>query len=539
MVVLRLDGCPFERNGNYPAVVFRSGAVFEEYDGESPLVNSGGVPQSYFQTGSIYRYFGGGITWNNANYSILELCAQGTTKINMGGYGSCTIDHLNIVRGKYVFGLQGSNKPVNITITDSLTIADGCLLSISPDSVLAFSSIRIAASKLSGKGALIVGQYAALETSNPLISWKLRTSIAGTLRFGDKSIIDLDSVTMNVSGTIVNADQTSFIATPSDVENTSAYLVRPVNGVDASVLFPVGTLEYGYSPMTISHNTGANANFSVRSFVGVYENGLYGNPLHDARFLNNTWEITPDAAASVDVEIAWQKTAEGGAFDRNVSKMMINHHRPSSDVWIPTGKSQFNENELFSVKSLAVTDFSTVTALGESAPLAIYFNNFEAVRSQSSIQLSWIQAIPTDSVQIFVSTDMQNFVNVQTEYSGYMGRIFSRIPYAAQQLVYLKMEQYQNGQIVETSEIIAVHASGGGDNELEVTIVGSVAVIEKAEAEPVLITLISPSGAMISSSQISDSGSRVLYQLPSRCHPCIVHAENGSSQASAIRLNPE
>jgi hypothetical protein len=134
---------------------------------------------------------------------------------------------------------------------------------------------------------------------------------------------------------------------------------------------------------------------------------------------------------------------------------------------------------------------------------------------------------------------MQNFVNVQTEYSGYMGRIVSRIPYAAQQLVYLKMEQYQNGQIVETSEIIAVHASGGGDNELEVTIVGSVAVIEKAEAEPVLITLISPSGAMISSSQISDSGSRVLYQLPSRCHPCIVHAENGSSQASAIRLNPE
>lgn len=540
MVILHQKDGPFGGNGNSPAVVFKTGATFEQHDGESPLLRSGTVSPTVFCKGSVYQYYGGGITWSNSVYSILELRATGQTKVLMSGSGTCTIDYLKVLKGTYIFGLQGNNVRVNITIADSLTIIDKCKLTLSPVNAVAHSRLIIAASKVNGKGSLIIGSNADLEVVSPAVSWCVNTEILGKLRFGDQSIINLNSATMRISGSIENAGKAAYISTPNEVENRSAYLIRPVNGKEDSVLFPVGTAENGYSPMTISHNTGDTADFAVRSFVGVFEHGLYGNIVKDPNFLNNTWEITPDAAASVDVEIEWQKSAEGGAFDRSESIMMINHHRPTSNAWMPLTQSLFTDGNIYKLKSLAIADFSTITAWGESDPLALYFTDFTTKRNGNTIETSWQQTIPTDSVQIMLSYDSRNFTNIKTVTTDYRGRISGNIYTDTEQAVYLKINEYLQGNIVETSNIIAVQVSEKQcTGTLNIFSHGKTITIEKNNDEPVLIKLYSPIGLMISTELIDEKTRSIEYQLPVRCHHCIVHAENDNEQANAIVIDPE
>ncbi len=540
IIIQRQNGNPFKTYGSSYAAVFVRGSIFEQYDGESPFSNTDSIPLALFLEGSIYRYFGGGLSLTDGRYADLELSVDGQTNILMGGYGSGNIGRLRILKGRYTFGMQANILPVNIKVSESLYIAEGCQVDFSPTDSSAFSTFQITGGSVTGKGKLIVGANAKLILTNAMTDWKLNADILGNLQFGDSSIVSVDSSRIFVSGEIVNAGMNSYFAMPEDVNDTSSYLVRPVNGTSASILFPVGTLSGGFMPMTISRNSGDDANFSVRNFNGLYENGLYGSSILDADKLDNTWEITPDAQAIVDVDIAWPESSEREGFNRHKSQMIINHHRVGDEEWKLIERSQYSESDgLFHVKSLAISDFSTVSASGTSDPLAIYYRDFTASIKDGVIKAEWIQTIPADSACIYTSIDALHFSRAKTVSVERNGSVDFSIMQVSAPVIYLKMEQYKQGKLVETSEVLAVGQDRQNNKSLSLAVFGNILVVEKDYSETVNLKLYTSGGILAEESLLPAGEDLIYYQLQERCHQCIMYAESGSDHAVIILPNQD
>lgn len=538
MIVIKQDGKPFFTASSAPAATFAPQSIFEQHEGESPFEKGNNPEAVVFQDKSIYQYFGGGLSWVNSNYSCLELLCEGNTNILIGGERFANIQHLKVLKGNYIFGLQTNKKPININVSDSLYIADGAKIVFAPVYQEATSIVNISGNYVYGNGLLEIGEYAELHINNSHIDWKLNTNIAGKIRFGDACIISLDSANMLISGEIINPSKNSYIATPENVYNQTAYIVRPVAGLSASVLFPVGTVSGGYMPVTISKNSGSDANFDVRGFSGIYENGLYGAESRNPERLHATWEITPDNPAIVDIEIAWEALSERSGFFRRNSHVIINHHRENNDNWIVLENSQFTETEdSYSLKTFAVSDFSTISAEGGYNPLAIYFEDFVVKFSGDRICSSWQQTVLVDSVLIQISADASSFITATTVKYPRIGRQKQSVSALHAPTNYVQLLMYSNGNIVETSAVKSVDIGKEEIGKLQIDINQNSLSITKNGSEQVKLVFYALNGHIIETIIIDSEASLVSVSLPDRCRNCIVHAESNSGRASIILPN--
>jgi hypothetical protein len=459
MEVLKLKGNPFGATGNAEIAIFKGGSSYFQYDGAHPFGLTSPRSKVVFLPGSQYLHFGGGLSLAGRNYPLLRLSASSPTRIPMGGSESCKVDRLYIDSGTFNFTFNTNKAGLDLIIGSELHIAQGARLDFSPCCQSASSFVEFAPGfhSFSGAGNLDIGQYAKLIVKDSAqVSAGL--SVDGELVFDGGGMIYLKSANLRVMGNISGHGPLNFIVTDGAVSDAGPYLIRRLEVASIEPLvFPVGYSADNYSPMHIYQAGGAASDFYVRSFSGVYENGLYGPASEEINTLSKTWEVTPSGHAKVDIALFWGEHEEREKFFRDYSRLIINHHEPGDDGWKIIANSEYDyKNGMHSVKAFGIDKFSTVSAHGEGEVLALYYTNMKAEPGNNRAMLSWQQLSHSDSVRIYSSSNAINFRHINSKSNIKEGWVNISVESADE---YFYAEFYKNGFVAERSYIIHASAS--------------------------------------------------------------------------------
>ena len=167
-----------------------------------------------------------------------------------------------------------------------------------------------------------------------------------------------------------NITVTSFVGGSADsyIKTSGTGIVKSNVADQASVSFPVGNS--AYNPVTITNNSGAADNFTVRVLDNVYENGYDGTVLGQMR-VHKTWDINKESANGgngVDFVFNWNP-GEADAF--TVDGPMLFHYGPQ---WI----KQTEGTTVQGTYSLGYTGY-----MGTFSPFAI-------IDYQFTLPLTWL-----------------------------------------------------------------------------------------------------------------------------------------------------
>lgn len=166
---------------------------------------------------------------------------------------------------------------------------------------------------------------------------------------------------------------------------------RIANG--SSFAFPVGNSTY--NPLTLTNNSGASDDFSVRVLDEVYANGTSGSPVTTNR-VQRTWDIgktNPNGGSGINFVFNWN----AGDVPQPLSSAALYHYGTSWDKQTGTTNS--------TATSLTYTGytgtFSPFAVMESSATLPVSWLSFTAARNEQTVQLQW-QTATEQNTQDFV-----------------------------------------------------------------------------------------------------------------------------------------
>lgn len=141
----------------------------------------------------------------------------------------------------------------------------------------------------------------------------------------------LDNYELLVSDTILGGSSNSYCATKNDPA-TGGYL--HYYAATDQTLFPVGT-QSSYTPLRIT-TQGATAEYKVRTFDNLYENGYSGNML-TGDIVNRSWAVEQTSATAypANISLQWNVTEESAGFstNRSMGNMIYNNANGSGTGW--------------------------------------------------------------------------------------------------------------------------------------------------------------------------------------------------------------
>ncbi|GAA4381535.1 alpha-amylase domain-containing protein [Hymenobacter koreensis] len=272
----------------------------------------------------------------------------------------------------------------------TLTLAAGTTLRITGNfdnrgTLLGEGTVELAgttAQTISGNASTFVN----LTLNNPAdVSLLAPVTITGTLSFtSGRLALGNQNLTLGPAASITGATDTRYLVT-NDLAAGAGFLIRSVPATNVSVSYPVGTAS-SYTPLSIS-NTGAAANFRVRTFTGLFQQGNTGAPYAQAQqFVNRTWEIAPSGSGVLaSVTFQWNAADENASFRR----MTVAGYRNNGSSWQRLNMGPVGGTGPF---TFTVTDVSAAGrfAIGNAVnPLPVSLAEFTAQRQGSGVLLTW------------------------------------------------------------------------------------------------------------------------------------------------------
>ena len=176
----------------------------------------------------------------------------------------------------------------------------------------------------------------------------------------------------------------------------------------SSFVFPVG--HSSYNPVTITNNSGAGDNFSVRVLDEVYANGSNGSAVTTSR-VQRTWDIgktNPNGGSGINFVFNWN----AGDVPQPLSAAALYHYGTGWDIQTGTTNS--------TATSLTYTgytgSFSPFAVLESSSTLPVSWLSFTAARKDQTVQLQWQTATEQNSKDFVVqhSTGNSSWSNIGT-----------------------------------------------------------------------------------------------------------------------------
>ncbi|TWI80566.1 putative secreted protein (Por secretion system target) [Lacibacter cauensis] len=193
---------------------------------------------------------------------------------------------------------------------------------------------------------------------------------------------------------IIGADANNYFQT-----NGIGQLRKSIaNG--SSFAFPVGNSTY--NPVTISNNTGAGDQFSVRVLDEVYANGSNGSLVTLSR-VQRTWDISKansNAGSGINFVFNWN----AGDIPQPLSSAALYHYGTSWDKQTGTTNSTST--------SLTYTgytgSFSPFAVMESSSTLPVSWLSFTAARKEQTVQLQWQTATEQNTKDFVVQHSTGN-----------------------------------------------------------------------------------------------------------------------------------
>jgi hypothetical protein len=198
--------------------------------------------------------------------------------------------------------------------------------------------------------------------------------------------LDVSTTTLTVSGTISGATSANYIKTSS-----TGGLKQSVS--TSAVAFPVGNS--AYNPITLTNNTGAADNFTVRVIDEVYANGTSSGSVVSTLRVQRTWDIakaTPSANAGTGVDMVFNWTPASHT-SGTLSIPKLYHYETSS--WV---KKSITTNTTYDVVAGTLTftgykgDFSPFAIMDDGTALPVTWQSFTAEKQGTASFLKWSTA---------------------------------------------------------------------------------------------------------------------------------------------------
>ena len=215
----------------------------------------------------------------------------------------------------------------------------------------------------------------------------------------------LDIANNNITTTsFTGGSETSYIKT------SGTGLVKTNIADQASVIYPVGNSTY--NPVTITNNSGAADNFTVRVLDNVYENGYNGTVLSQLR-VHRTWDInkqTANAGNGVDFMFNWNA---GDADVFTVDGPMLFHY---GTKWVKQTEGITAQGS-YSLGYTGYTGtFSPFAILDFQYTLPLNWVSFTAQKQDQHALLNWTTAseLNTKNYQVQHSVDGINWSSIGT-----------------------------------------------------------------------------------------------------------------------------
>jgi trimeric autotransporter adhesin len=215
----------------------------------------------------------------------------------------------------------------------------------------------------------------AATAANDLVLDQSRTVGNVSFSTANKKLV-LGNFNLSASA-ITGTDADNYVQT----NGTGKLLLNTANTV--SKLFPVGNSTY--NPVTITNNTGAADDFSVRILDEVYKDGAGGEAVTPARIIR-TWDIgktNANAGAGVNFSFEWSADQNTG-----ISTASLYHYSNGSWSEQTNGTASSPNSTSFNYTGYTGS-FSPFAILEANSTLPLIWQSFTAERQGETALLKW------------------------------------------------------------------------------------------------------------------------------------------------------
>ncbi|WP_400191630.1 alpha-amylase family glycosyl hydrolase [Hymenobacter sp. B81] len=284
----------------------------------------------------------------------------------------------------------------------NFVIEAGATLNLAAGSTLRLSGNLVNQGSLAGTGTVeLAGStpqtlagaattFANLRVANPAdVTLLTPVTVTGNLHLSTgRLVLGGQNLTLDAAATLTGADASRYLVTMD--QPGGGFLRRPVPGGGPAVSFPVGTAA-SYTPLLIG-NSGSSADFRVRAFSGVLENGTSGAPFsRQHQFVNRTWEVQAAPGAVADLTFQWNGADENVDFKPG-SATAFRHGGGVGDTWQPLGSGAASGSGPFTFAAAGVSSFGLLAVGNPSVPLPVKLTAFAAERRGAAVELRWSTA---------------------------------------------------------------------------------------------------------------------------------------------------
>jgi autotransporter-associated beta strand protein len=358
-------------------------------------VNSGGTLEfnnGISGAGSIKLIGSGTTVFTGANsYTGGTTVNGGTLRLNRTGGTTLPANH-NVTVSAGTLKISTDQELNNLTVTSgSLVIDAGATLTVSGSftgggTITNNGTIIVKGSSTFPGATTTVSAMNNLEINRSAgVILNKDMTVTGTLTL-TSGVLDVSTTTLTVSGTISGATSANYIKTSS-----TGGLKQSVS--TSAVAFPVGNS--AYNPITLTNNTGAADNFTVRVIDEVYANGTSSGSVVSTLRVQRTWDIakaTPSANAGTGVDMVFNWTPASHT-SGTLSIPKLYHYETSS--WV---KKSITTNTTYDVVAGTLTftgykgDFSPFAIMDDGTALPVTWQSFTAEKQGTASFLKWSTA---------------------------------------------------------------------------------------------------------------------------------------------------
>jgi len=326
----------------------------------------------------------------------------------------------------------GNNKSLagTVTVAGNLALTNGLLtlgsnqLQLNGTVTGAGQLATVCGSDLQIGGAGNTGTLTFAAGANTLGRLAMAKSAAGDVTLGSdlnicttlsltlgKVVLGSRNLTVLPSATASGGNATAYIVTADQVSPTTAgFYIQQVPQNGGARTFPVGNATYTPAVLT---NVGTTANFRVRAFSNVYENGIAGALIqNNEASVKKTWEIAPTTGApgpNVAITLQWTAAEEGTFFttarSSNPSITYLGKNTGiGSSAWVPQVVSARNySGSPYSITTPSITSFSKFAIGSESNPLPVSMGDLFAKATPVGNRLSWTTYSEVDAKGFYIT----------------------------------------------------------------------------------------------------------------------------------------
>ncbi|MCS7003788.1 MAG: T9SS type A sorting domain-containing protein [Cytophagales bacterium] len=294
----------------------------------------------------------------------------------------------------------------------------------------------------------------------------------GKLYLNDKKLT-LDS-TLSISGD----NASNYVVTPNQVSETGAGFVRRrvrMGGTDA--IFPIGN-DTTYAPVTLRNTGTRSVDFEVRTFQGVYSNGLSGTLLPASQIINRTWQIDPyylntadSGLPSIEIVLSFTNKDTTPNFVFANAYISNNRHIPGDNTWkqmldfagytfntAPSGTG--TEADPYRLAVGNVRRFSVFGVGSGSSPLPVVLTHFRGVKEGNDAILTWGTSTEYELAgfgieRSYNQADFEEIGFVEAKNAG-RATSYRYIDPSIQYDSYYRLKIYTNGGKVQYSHVVFV-----------------------------------------------------------------------------------